>query len=99
MLGNNDKLQPSLAGSEIWAALNHTIPHVAAFVANKHGDMVNLKVSFRGEHDFLAIAKKYDDTGVLVVCFGSGPDFVSSLLGLAVAMEHNKWRPDRYGNQ
>jgi hypothetical protein len=72
---------------------------VGALVANKHGDLISLKVSCRGQHDYLAIAKKYDDKGQIVVCFGSGADFVSSLLGLSVALDSHKWRPDRYANQ
>lgn len=91
-------IQLPLAGSELWSAMAHSLPLIASDAANPQHGFVSLKVTYRGEHDWLAVGKKYDDSGVVVVCFGSGPDFVGALLGLERAIDQDKWRPDKYQN-
>jgi len=98
-LGKSGEFQLPLAGSELWAALDHVAPLLRRFVSLSGKGMVSLKVTFRGDNDYLAIAKRYNDDGVVEVCFGSGAEFVGSLLGLEVAMDQNKWRPDKWMNK
>lgn len=95
-LGKESGLQLPLMGSEIWAALLHSVPTVTRFLGKPEQGAVNLKLSYRGALDWLAVAKRYGDDGTLEVCFGSGPDAVGCLLGLENAMDGNKWRPDKY---
>lgn len=95
-LGNNAQHALPLVGTEVWAALNHSCRQVALFLAKPERGLISLKVGYRGQHDFLAVAKRYADDGTIQVCFGSGPDFVGALLGLENSIDHDKWRPDKF---
>lgn len=88
-----------LEGTRVWAEFMHSVPLLAKFLAYPSRAMVSLKVNYRGPGDFLAVCKRYNDDGAVEVCFGSGTDFVASLLGLEVAMDNQKWRLDKWANQ
>jgi len=66
-----------------------------AVVALGSEDFVDLRVKQRAYGDWLGIAKRYGPDGGLEVCFGTGHDFVSALLGLNGAMAANRWKPDK----
>ena len=88
-----------LVGSELWASLKQSAPLVTRLLVFPGEGIVSLKVSYRGENDWLAIAKRYGEGGTIDVCFGSGLDFVGALLGLDHALDNDKWRPDKYQGQ
>lgn len=98
MSSKNATNQPVLAGSEVWAAIAHTVPLVTGLVAKGDSGFISLAVKYRAEYDFLAVAKRYNNDGRVDVIFGSGTDFVGSLLGLEAAIEDDKWRPDKWLN-
>lgn len=85
-------------GTEVWASLLHSVPLVCKFVAFPEKGCISLKVTYRGADDFLAIAKRYGDDGIVQVCFGSGIEYVAALIGLEQAMDMDKWRPDKWAN-
>lgn len=87
------------AGTQVWAALFELVPLVSRFLSKPQEGMVNFKLVWRGDNDFLAVAKRYGDDGIVEVVFGSGQDAVGSIIGLETAMEHSKWRPDKWMNK
>lgn len=85
-------------GTEVWAAFSHQFPLLTRFMAFPEKGYISIKCTWRGESDFLAIAKRYGDSGLVQVCFGSGTDYVSALIGLEQAVDSDKWRPDKWAN-
>ena len=98
-LADDQGIQLPFGGSTLWASLLDTVPLVARLCAYPEKGMVSLKVSYRGQHDWLAVMKRYNDDGRVDVCFGSGPDMIASLLGLERAVDQDKWRPDKWMNK
>ena len=88
--------QTTLFGFRMYEALTKEIPLVFAFVSNSSEDFISLRISYRGPGDYLAIGKRYAGDGAPEVIFGSGPDFIGCLAGLEVALDQDKWRPDKY---
>lgn len=88
--------QPSLYGSKVVSAFYLTYPTVAPFIDNASRDLVSLRITFRGEGDYLAVAKRYGSDGGLEVLFGSGHTWYGCLGGLETAMEQSKWRQDKW---
>lgn len=86
-------------GAAVWSALIEYVPTVSRHLARPADGMVSLKLLYRGDNDFLAVAKRYGGDGEIQVCFGSGSDVVQSLSGLEVAMDQNKWRRDKWLNE
>lgn len=85
-------------GNGIWTEFFAAVPLVAKFLANPGKGMVNFKLVWRGDNDFLAVAKRYADDGHVEVVFGSGQDAIGSVIGLENAMDQQKWRPDKWMN-
>lgn len=79
----------------LYNALVDSAGNLAAVVAYHSEDFVDLRVKQRGEGDWLGIVKRYGSDGGLEVCFGTGHDFVSCLLGLNGAMANDRWKPDK----
>lgn len=92
----NQGVQLSLKGNVLLAGMFKEAPQVTEVLLNEDKSLVNIKITYRGEGDYLAILKRYDDDGAPVVIFGSGVDFVTALLGLETAVDQDKWRPDKY---
>lgn len=88
----------NLPGLRFWKVWRKEIPEITRYLSLPQKEVVSLKISFRGENDFLAIMKRYNDEQKVEVIFGSGPDFIGCLLGLEVAIDQDKWRLDRYAN-
>jgi hypothetical protein len=98
-LGSKPGQMNFLVGTELWSQIDKTLPELRRYLTQPSRGLISLKCAWRGEGDWLAIAKRYTDEGVVQVCFGSGTDFVSSLIGLEVAMDNDKWRPDKWLNK
>lgn len=88
-----------MVGSELWAAIKSSAPLVTRLLVYPGDGIISLKVSYRGENDWLAIAKRYGEDGTIDVCFGSGLDYVGAILGLDRALDNDKWRPDKFQSQ
>lgn len=98
-LGKPKQFRLPSMGSDLWASLNETLPLLTQLLAFPEKGLVNLKLAYRGEDEILAVIKRYNDDGRVDVCFGSGSDAVAALIGLERAVNHDKWRPDRYLNK
>lgn len=85
-------------GTEVWSAFSHTLPLLAKFMGFPAKGYISIKCTWRGESDFLAVAKRYGDDGLVQVLFGSGTDYVSALIGLEQAFDADKWRRDKWAN-
>lgn len=69
--------------------------NLSAFALRNLDDFVELRVKQRGFSDWIGVAKRYGEDGGLEVCFGTGFDFTSCLLGLDGAMAANRWKADK----
>lgn len=87
-----------LKGTEVWAAFSHTLPLLTKFMGFPAKGYISVKCTWRGESDFLAIAKRYGDDGTVQVLFGSGTDYVTAFIGLEQAFDADKWRRDKWAN-
>jgi len=76
-----------------------TVGNVAKFLGLPSKGVISLKLSYRGENDWLAVMKRYNEENKVEVVFGSGVTWVSCLLGLEVAVEQDKWRLDKWANK
>ena len=85
-----------ISGHSIHKALRAEAPEVYQLVTNDGDDFISLRIAYRGENDYLAIGKRYGDDGTPQVIFGSGIGLATCLVGLAVAIDQNKWRPDKF---
>jgi len=92
----NQGVQLSLKGNVLLAGFVKEVEDVTEVLLNADSSLVNIKISYRGPGDYLAILKRYDDDGTPTVIFGSGVDFITALLGLETAVGQDKWRPDKY---
>lgn len=81
---------------EVARAHHRHFPDVHQLVTAGREDLVNIKVTYRGNDEFLAIAKRYGGDGSLQVCFGGGSDFYSALSALQSAVASGRWKPDKY---
>ena len=61
-------------------------------------DFINFKITLSGEGYFLAVAKKYDDSGTPVICFGGGSDPASCMVNLSTSIGMGKWKIDKWAN-
>ncbi len=86
-------------GSRLWQEFRKEIEEVTRYLSLPAKGIVSLKLSYRGDKDWLAIMKRYNDQDKIEVLFGSGSSFVGALLGLEVSIEHDKWRLDRWANE
>lgn len=86
-------------GERLWDELRQTVEEVARYLALPAKGVVSLKLSYRGENDWLAVMKRYNEEDKVEVVFGSGASWVACLIGLEVAIEQNKWRLDRWANK
>lgn len=80
--------------SEVAVVFDRELPQVSALVAGAAPEFEFLKILHRGQHDVLAILKRYGSDGKPEVLFGNGATFVDALYGLEGAFAANKWRPD-----
>lgn len=92
-------IQLPLIGSELWGQLHTTCPLLCSLLLDPGRGLISLKVVYRGETDFLAVLKVYAGDGTVNVCFGSGVDYVGSLIGLERAIDQDKFRPDKWLNR
>jgi hypothetical protein len=61
-------------------------------------DLVNVKITYRGNDEWLCIAKRYGGDGGLQVCFGGGSDVYSALSSLSASVREGRWKADKYAN-
>lgn len=55
-----------------------------------------LKVTCKGENDWLAILGSYAPDGTPIVCFGNGHSFTSAMFSLGSSIAGEKWKGDQY---
>jgi hypothetical protein len=62
---------------------------------NDTADFREVRIYIRDDGEMLGVAKGYNGDGAPVICFGSGFDVFSCLLGLNGAITADRWREDR----
>ena len=88
--------QKELFGAKVVSAFSLTYPTVARFLDDGDNDLISLRITYRGQGDYLAVAKRYSSSGDVQVIFGSGHTWYGCLGGLEVAIEQGKWRQDKW---
>lgn len=85
-----------------WTEFEIALSHLASTVwgqvrdANSTG-FRSLTVNCRGNHDWLAMARRYDEhKGTWVIAFGNGQSFSGSIQSLHKSISGEKWYEDRY---
>ena len=74
--------------------LRKALPELAGLVDGDVQDFHSLRIVSRAEGDILCVLKRYGDDGTILVTFGSGADFVTSLLAVESAVANSRWRVD-----
>lgn len=92
---NKNKRSESGSYSEVESLINKHLTGIYREFCMKHASGFDLRVKFRGDGDWLAIAKRDGPDGNPEVVFSSGVDLVTCLIALARSIEAGKWRADK----
>jgi len=98
MSSKNGKSGYSHPVSKVGEAFFDGLPNLHALFTEGRGDLVNIKITYRGSDEWLAIAKRYGGDGSLQVIFGGGGDAYSAFLRLDNNIANGAWRADKFAD-
>lgn len=81
---------------EVGKAVAKHLPELHELFTDARTDLVNVKITYRGNDEWLCIGKRYGGDGGLQVCFGGGADVYSALSSLSASIREGRWKPDKY---
>lgn len=81
--------------SAVMAEFKRSLSGVGDLVFDNPEDFHSIRIYNRGPQDVLTVVKRFGSDGGVEVLFGSGVDFVSSLLSASAACKNGRWRVDK----
>lgn len=91
--GTGDRVMPRDYVERYWP---EAFPNLQHEVKQAEATSLSIRVSCRGQYDWLAIARRTDDAGGPIVCFGNGETYHGALAALNKSVAAGAWRPDKF---